>query len=147
MKWLRTIIVFDKGNVVAEQDWAAVHESYVRSIQAIDHPAGSGKFILRRAVHLPNGEWLRNGVGYMRSSFLREMVDVGKWQPEANVELPHDRIRPTLKLYPSGTEHREQVTSKFGGFDFQILTKNGLRVAIEWETGRGLPRTRGDQYG
>ena len=61
MKWLRTIIVFDKGNVVAEQDWAGVHESYVRSINAIDHPAGSGKFILRRAVHLPNGVWLRNG--------------------------------------------------------------------------------------
>jgi hypothetical protein len=135
MKWLRTIIVFDKGNVVSEQDWAAVHESYVHSIKAIHHPDGSGKFVLRRAVHFPKGVWKRNGVGYMRSSFLREMVDVGKWQPEANVDLPRDRIQPTLKLYPSGVEHREPVTSKFGGFDFQILTKNGLRVAIEWETG------------
>ena len=135
MKWLRTIIVFDKGDVVSEQDWAAVHESYVRGIEAIHHPAGSGKFVLRRAVHLRKGEWKRNGVGYMRSSFLRKMVDVEKWQSEANVDLPRDRIQPTLKLYPSGVEHREPVTSKFGGFDFQILTKNGLRVAIEWETG------------
>lgn len=54
MRWLRTIIVFDKGNIVAEQDWAEVHESCVRSIEAIDHPAGSEKFILRRAVRLPN---------------------------------------------------------------------------------------------
>lgn len=135
MKWLRTIIVFDKGNVVAEEDWAAVHKSYVRGIKAIEHPVGCGRFILRRAVQLPNDVWQRNGVGYMRSSFLREMVDVGKWQPEANVDLPHDRIQPTLKLYPSGAEHREPVTSKFGGFDFQILTKSRLRVAIEWETG------------
>lgn len=135
MKWLRTIIVFDKGNVVAEQDWAEVHESYTRSIEAIHHPAGTGKFTLRRAVHLPNDTWVRNGVGYMRSSFLREMVDVGNWQKEAAVHLPHDRSQPTLTLYPSGAEHREPVTSKFGGFDFQILTKNGLRVAIEWETG------------
>ena len=45
MKWLRTIIVFDKGNVVAEQDWAAVHESYVRSTEAIDHPSGSGGIV------------------------------------------------------------------------------------------------------
>ena len=135
MKWLRTIIVFDKGNIVSEQDWATVHKSYVHGIEAIHHPAGSGKFILRRAVHLPNGDWKRNGVGYMRSTFLREMVDVEKWQSEANVDLPHDRIQPTLKLYPSGVEHREPITSKFGGFDFQILTKTGLRVAIEWETG------------
>ena len=63
MKWLRTIIVFDKGNVVAERDWATVHESYVRSIRAIEYPAGSGKFILRRKVRLPNDQWKRNGVG------------------------------------------------------------------------------------
>ena len=63
MKWLRTIIVFDKGNVVAEQDWATVHASYVRSIEAIDHPADSGKFILRRKVRLPNDQWKRNGIG------------------------------------------------------------------------------------
>ena len=63
MKWLRTIIVFDKGNVVAERDWATVHESYVRSIRAIEYPAGSGKFILRRKVRLPNDQWKRNGAG------------------------------------------------------------------------------------
>ena len=135
MKWLRTIIVFDKGNVVAEQDWAAVHESYVRSTEAIDHPSGSGKFTLRRKIRLRNGQWTRNGVGYMRSSFLRQMVDVEKWQTEAAVELRRDRIQPTLSLYPKGNAHREPITSDFGGFDFQTVTNKGLHVAIEWETG------------
>ena len=55
MKWLRTIIVFDKGNIVAEKDWAAVHKSYAGIIKAIEHPAGSGQFALRRAVHMPSG--------------------------------------------------------------------------------------------
>ena len=41
MKWLRTIVVFDKGNVVAERDWAMVNESHVRIIEAIEHPAGA----------------------------------------------------------------------------------------------------------
>lgn len=135
MKWLRTIIVFDKGNVVAEKDWGTVHESYIRSIEAIDHPAGSGKFTLRRAVHLPTDEWSRNGVGYMRSSFLRRLIHEGNWQREVGVDFPSARIQPSLKLYPEMTDYREPVTSKFGNFDFQILTTNGLRVAIEWETG------------
>src|ERR1700676_4038042 len=129
MKWLRTIIVFDKGNVVAEQDWAAVHESYVRSIKAIDHPAGTGKFTLRRAVRWPNDDWVRNGVGYMRSSFLNRLIGGEKWQREVGIEFPTARIQPTLKLYPERTDYREPVTSKFGNFDFQILTTNGLRVA------------------
>ncbi len=135
MKWLRTIVVFDKGNVVAERDWATVHESYVRSIEAIEHPAGAGKFTLRRKLRLPDGQWKRNGVGYMRSSFLRQMVDAEKWQTEAAVELRRDRIQPTLRLYPKGDAHREPITSEFGSFDFQTVTKEGLRVVIEWETG------------
>jgi len=135
MRWLRTIIVLDKGNVVGQRDWAAVHESCVRSIQAIDHPRGAGEFILRRAVQLPDKQWQRNGVGYMRRAFLRQMVEVEKWQKETEVELRRDRIQPTLKLYPQGTDHREPVTSKFGNFDFHILTEKGLHVAIEWETG------------
>jgi hypothetical protein len=135
MKWLRTIIVFDKGNVVAELDWTAVHGSYVRSIEAIKHPANSEKFTLRRKLHLPNGQWKRNGVGYMRSSFLRQMVDVEKWHREAAVELRRDRIQPTLRLYPKGDAYQEPITSDFGGFDFQTVTKEGLRVVIEWETG------------
>ena len=135
MKWLRTIIVFDKGNVVAEQDWATVHASYVRSIEAIDHPVGSGKFILRRKVRKPNGKWKRNGVGYMRASFLHKMVEIEEWEREAAVKLPRDRIQPALRLYPISGAYQEPITSNFGGFDFQTLTKDGLRVAIEWETG------------
>ena len=66
MIWLRTIVIFDEGNVLAERDWAAVHESYVRSIRSIDHPAGSGALTLRRKVRLPNGQWRRNGVNYLK---------------------------------------------------------------------------------
>lgn len=135
MRWLRTIVIFDKGGVVNGADWATVHESYVRSIQAIDNPEGSGTLTLRRKAKLPNGQWRRNGVNYLRARFLHHMVSDEKWLPEGAVEMPQDRVQPELSRYPSREPYREPVTSDFGGFDFMTRTASGLRIAIEWETG------------
>lgn len=135
MKWLRTLILFDKDNVISSSDWQTVHESYVRSIISIDHPAGSGSLTLKRKVRLPNSQWSRNGVGYLRSRFLRHMQDAEGWLPEGNVDLGRDRVQPPIKLYPSLESYREPITSDFGGFDFVTTAPNGTKVAIEWETG------------
>lgn len=135
MKWLRTLVLFDKGNVISSEDWKSVHTSYVRAIASIDHPAGAGKLRLREKVRLPNGQWKRNGVGFLRDRFLRSMRDVEGWHAEGAVDLARDRQQPPIKLYPSLEQYREPITSDFGGFDFMTVAPNGTRIAIEWETG------------
>jgi hypothetical protein len=59
MKWLRTIVLFDQGDVINSSDWATVHSSYVRSIESIEHPIGSGKLKLRRKRQKPDNQWSR----------------------------------------------------------------------------------------
>ena len=46
MKWLRTLVLFDRGDVISSDDWNTVHSSYVRAISSIDHPAGTGTLTL-----------------------------------------------------------------------------------------------------
>lgn len=135
MKWLRTMVLFDQGDVISSVDWKNLHESYVRAIVSIEHPRGSGSLTLRRKVRLPSNQWKRNGVGYLRTEFLAFMRDQERWQAESDVALPKSREQPPLLLYPSMEEHREPITSDFGGFDFMATAANGTRVAIEWETG------------
>jgi hypothetical protein len=135
MKWLRTLILFDQGDVISSKDWKAVHESYVRSIASIAYPAGTGRLLLRRKIRLPNGQFTRNGVGYLRSSFLRHMQDAEHWKAEGDVDLSRDREQPAIKLYPTLEPYREPIESDFGGFDFITTGSQGVKVAIEWETG------------
>jgi hypothetical protein len=139
MKWLRTLILFDIGNLVSSADWQAVHSSYVRSIKGIEHPLGTGTLTLRRKVQYrrSNGKlgWHRNGVGYLRSAFLNHIVDIEGWTAEGNVDLGRERDQPPIRLYPSLQQYREPITSDFGGFDLVTTAPNGTRVAIEWETG------------
>ncbi len=135
MKWLRTMVLFDKGGVISSPDWTNLHESYVRAIVSIEHPRASGSLTLRRKQRLPNNQWKRNGVGYLRKEFLAFMRDHEGWRAESDVALSRDREQPPLLLYPSLEEYREPITSDFGGFDFMATAKNGTRVAIEWETG------------
>lgn len=135
MKCLRTLILFAQGDVISSEDWKDLHESYVRSIASIDHPRGSGSLQLRRKVKLVNGQWARNGVGYLRSRFLDHMTTAENWRPEMNVDLGRDREQPPIRLYPSLESYREPITSDFGGFDFISTGSRGLKVAIEWETG------------
>ncbi|MFK0164654.1 hypothetical protein [Rhizobium sp. NPDC090279] len=139
MKWLRTIIVFDKGNILGSSDLRLLHDSYVRSIASIDHPAGAGTLTLRRKERKnedqKDSDWLRNGVNFLRARFLEHMTTEGGWRAELNVELNPDHAPPQLKLYPSLKSYQEPVGSKFGQFDFLTTGPSGLKFAIEWETG------------
>lgn len=136
MKLLRTLILFDEGRVMSSAGWGMVHDSYKRAIEGIHHPAGSGQLTIRnKAVRPGSTQFNRNGVGYLRSHFLRNMTEVEGWRPEASVELGRNRQQPSLLLYPSGESYNEPITSGFGGFDFMTTTPDGLKVAIEWETG------------
>lgn len=135
MKWLRTLVLIDQGDIISSKDWNTVHESYVRSIRSIDHPAESGTLSLRRKMRLPNNQWQRNGVGYLRARFLDHMRNVEGWKSETDVDLGRDREQPAIKLFPSMESYREPITSDFGGFDFTTTGPNGSKVAIEWETG------------
>jgi hypothetical protein len=135
MKWLRTLVLFDQGGVMDSTDWSNVHESYVRSIRRIDHPVGSGSLTLRRKEQRTKDQWTRNGVPYLRTRFLQHMLRDEGWHAEGIMTLAPDRRQPTIKLYPSKEDHREPVSSEFGGFDFVTKTDSGTRVAIEWETG------------
>ncbi len=135
MKWLRTLVLFDKGDVISSDDWCSLHESYVRAICSIDHPAGVGTLTLRQKTRLQNGQWRRNGVGYLRTRFLHSMRDIEGWQVEGSVELRRDRQQPPILLYPSLESYREPITSDFGGFDFVTQAQHGTNIAIEWETG------------
>lgn len=135
MKWLRTLVLFDQGDVISSPDWKAFHESYVRSIESIDNPAGTGKLCLRRKARLPNGQWARNGVGFLRNRFLEHIRDVEGWEAEGLVDLKRDRDQPPIRLYPSLETYREPITSDFGGFDLVTHSDAGTHIAIEWETG------------
>ncbi|MEO5338777.1 MAG: hypothetical protein H7841_18135 [Magnetospirillum sp. WYHS-4] len=135
MKWLRTLVLFDRGSVILSNDWRIVHESYVRAIGEIDHPRGSGILTLREKERLPNGQWARNGVNYLRAYFLEAMRDREGWQAEGSVDLSRNRQQPPVILYPPMEPYVEPITSDFGGFDFVTTAPNGTRVAIEWETG------------
>lgn len=135
MKWLRTLVLFDTGEVISSDDWNTVHTSYVRAISSIDHPAGTGTLTLREKVRKPDGQWTRNGVGFLRARFLEFMRDAEGWHAEGDVALSRDRNLPPIRLYPSLEDYREPITSDFGGFDFMTTAPNGTRIAIEWETG------------
>ncbi len=135
MKWLRTLVIFDQGNIVSSTDWQAIHESYVRSIQSIDFPQGSGTLVLRRKFKRPDGQWNRNGVVYLKRRFLNHMVDDEHWHAEVGFNLGKDRKPCKLQLYPSLETYQEPITSEFGGFDLVTTAPTGTHVAIEWETG------------
>jgi hypothetical protein len=134
MKWLRTIVLFDKGAVMGSPDWAAIHTSYTRSIERIEFPSGSGLLTLRRKERIGK-QFNRNGVGYLKSSFLENMVSVEGWSAEAECELGADIKQVEVQMYPTMEKHNEPISSEFGGFDLLTVMPSGAHVAIEWETG------------
>lgn len=135
MKWLRTLVIFDRGEVMSSSDWRVIHESYVRSIQSIDFPKGTGLLKLRRKFKRPDGQWNRNGVVYLKRRFLDNMVKKEKWRAEVGFDLGKNRQPVEVSLYPSLESHRESITSDFGHFDLVTTTSAAMHVAIEWETG------------
>lgn len=116
-------------------DWRTIHDSYIRSIQSIDFPEGAGTLTLRRKVKRPDGQWNRNGVGYLRRRFLDHVVKQEGWRAEVGFDLGKNRVPPELRLYPSLEPYREPISSEFGNFDLVTTAPSGAHVAIEWETG------------
>lgn len=136
MKWLRTLVLFDKGGVVTSGDWETLHAAYVRAIERIEHPNGTGRLMLRKKVYdKASKQWDRNGVTPMKAQFLRSMVDDEHWRPEGEFKIGAPTKPPAIRLYPELTPHHEEITSEFGAFDFITSTLSGMHVAIEWETG------------
>ena len=135
MRWLRTLILFDKGNIADSSDWQSLHEAYVRAIGRVEHPTGSGKLKLRRKARLPSGQWNRNGVTPLKEQFLRSMKDDEHWQLEGAFDITASTRATRIRLYPNMTPHKEPITSEFGAFDFISTARLGTRAAIEWETG------------
>ncbi|NIA70086.1 hypothetical protein HBA54_15885 [Pelagibius litoralis] len=135
MKWLRTLILFDHGDISSSADWHTIHASYKNSIESIDHPLGTGALKLRRKMKDADGKWKRNGVKYLKERFFDHMTRAESWEPEAAVKFEQKRLQPSITLYPSGEEYHPEKASSFGGFDFVTHTDAGVQVAIEWETG------------
>ncbi|MBV6322216.1 hypothetical protein [Duganella violaceipulchra] len=136
MKWLRTLVLFNEGDIMSSEGWKAVHQSYKDAIEKIFHPIGSGALTIRNKARRPDSKvYDRNGVGYLRSHFLRNMMEIEGWKSEADVNLGKNRQQPVIFLYPSGEAYQEPIVSNFGGFDFLTSTLDGHKVAIEWETG------------
>ena len=135
MKWLRTLVLFDKSNVASSSDWQTLHEAYVRAINRVEHPAGTQRLTLRRKVRLPSGQWDRNGVTPLKQQFLHSMVVDEHWLPEGAFDISGPRKAPDIRLYPELAAHEEPIASEFGAFDFITTAPSGTHVAIEWETG------------
>lgn len=135
MKWLRTLVLFDRGDVASSSDWQTLHEAYVRAIKRVEHPAGTQRLMLRRKARLPSGQWNRNGVTPLKRQFLYSMVVDEHWRPEGAFDISGLRKGPDIHLYPELAAHEEPITSDFGAFDFITTAPSGTHVAIEWETG------------
>jgi hypothetical protein len=135
MKWLRTLIIINSGDLISSSDWLKIHESYIRAIKSIDFPEGTGTLCLRRKTRKGRTQWNRNGVGYIKKRFFNYIVNIEGWRAESNQGIDKYRRIAEVNLFPSKELYNEPIKSDFGDFDFVTTTENGMRVAIEWETG------------
>ena len=142
MRWLRTMVLFDKGNVMNEPGWDALHSSYVRSIQAIENPRGTGSFTIRERTPIPRQgreqqKFERNGVVSIKKQFYDHLTTVEGWQKEEGLDFGQGRedLEVPLTLYPSREPYREPLGTNFGPFDFATVGPGGIKTVIEWETG------------
>jgi len=154
MKFIRTVVVFDRGGLIDSKPWASMHETIVGAVQKIVHPPGNDRFVIRRKVPKldargkPSKQWVRNGVVPMKRQFLANLRDAG-WQAEKPVgfgRVALTEAEPTsktaLKEFPSrrdfafdDADWSEVFREGLGDFDFYSESANGLRCVIEWETG------------
>jgi hypothetical protein len=154
MKVIRTIVVFDRGGLIDNEQWARMHETITGAVQKIVHPPGSDRFNIRRKVQKldargnPSKQWVRNGVVPIKRQFLANLTDVG-WRAEVPVGLGREALaqaeataKTALKEFPSKHEFAfddanwsQMFREGLGDFDFYSAPANGLRCVIEWETG------------
>lgn len=136
------MVLFDKGDVMDEPDWDALHSSYVRSIQSVENPVGSGAFTIRERIPIPRvgggqQKFQRNGVVSIKQRFYDHLTTVEGWEKEEGLDFGDARedLEVPLTLYPGREEYREPLATKFGPFDFATVGSGGIKAVIEWETG------------
>jgi len=134
VKWLRTLIVFEQGDVLSSPGFAKLHERCVEAVQRIDHPQGSGQLTLRQKEKDENGKWQRNGVGPLRKRFMDLMRGQVGVAVEQNAKWANPVSPTQIQEYPSRKPYSEPIHTEFGPFDV-VISLNETRVAIEWETG------------
>jgi hypothetical protein len=156
MKFVRTVVVFDRGNLLPSEQWAEAYLAYTRAIRKVVHPPGNDKFLIRRRTRKLDAQgrittqWNRNGVVPIRNQFFEQLSKSG-WQTERPVGLEHNIGHPgavrsqasiRLKEYPSLRSYQLEDADwanvfhqKVGDFDFYAELSGGLRCVIEWETG------------
>lgn len=160
MKFVRTVVVFDRGSLIDSEQWATMHESYVKALRGIVHPPGNDRFVIRNKIKVktnkrtatgkPKFQWRRNGVGPIQKQFLRNLKQDG-WSAERPaglarekkaLEQAKEKAEVLLKEYPGKRDVRlddadwsNVFHDKVGDFDFFTELSGGMRCVIEWETG------------
>jgi hypothetical protein len=148
MKWIRTVVVFDKGRLIDSKDWTEIHQGYTAAIGKLVHPPGAKDFTIRKKTKKikngkPTKQWWRNGVSPIKDQFLARLQE-DDWIPEEPVSLREyfeslkkedEDVQAILKTFPDKSDFKETLHSSLGDFDFFMKTPSGFRTVIEWETG------------
>ncbi len=155
MKFIRTVVVFDRGNLIESRQWAAMHDAYVNALRGVVHPPGNDQFVIRRKIRkitaagMKSDQWLRNGVVPIKDQFLANLKSAG-WhseEPVASMQRSssfqtHLNADMCLKEYPSRQDFRLDdkdwdavIQERVGDFDFFTELDDGVRCVVEWETG------------
>lgn len=143
MHLIRTAIIFDRGEIHRTDGWRCTYDAFSMTIREMVNPTSSDSFRIRVKTRKKNAngeytnQWNRNGVGPIKEQFQRRMTDRG-WVPEEPLALSSyfqsDKVRP-YQLYPSLNAEEIAEDVSVGDFDFWFRTNDGVRTAIEWETG------------
>ena len=156
MKFVRTVVVFDRGNLLDSQQWATMHETYVNALRGVVHPPGNDRFVIRKktkklaASGKASTQWMRNGVVPIKDQFFANLKKAG-WHAEeparlagssSDLQRAHEKADVLFKEYPGKRDFRlddqdwgDVFHEKVGNFDFFIELDAGVRCVIEWETG------------
>jgi hypothetical protein len=156
MKFIRTVVVFDRGKLVERPEWVEIHDAIEDAIKAIVNPIGNDRFVLRRKKPKydkhgkKTNQWHRNGVVPIRNQFLTRLRESG-WESERPTGLgPNSSLIrkaekktqiqlmdfPSKRIFTQDDEDWAEIfKEKVGDFDFYSELEGGTRCAVEWETG------------
>lgn len=136
MKLVRTVLVFDQGQVSHTRGWQMAYRGFASAIKQMVNPVDSIDFAIRpKAMNGP--QWLRNGVAPIKAQFITRMLTQG-WKTEEALSLDAhisqtSASKPWL-TYPNYEPLADPLHSAVGELDF-LIRAGRQRVAIEWETG------------
>jgi len=148
MKVVRTLVVFDRGEIIDSRDWEKIHSTYTNAIRAMVHPSGSNTFTIRRKTKKVNKkgklttQWNRNGVTAIKKQFLDELIKRNwKLEEPLNISVLMENYKASKEAeelfleYPSKTAIAEPLHNLVGDFDCFFKIADTWRAVIEWETG------------